>query len=194
MTTRLALKTIRVLAVTAALCAAPTLANGQQDAPAGTAAEPRGPLDRLGLGLGLGLGFQWNVSGPDLVDRASINGNGLTVVDQRSNTTTGVVGELHAFPYKRGQFGVGPFVAVEVGSEQIIRSIGLGVMVGMKLDTRGRGFGLGIGYAAQPARTVLGDEFVENQPAPKGPTGTPLPMRLKVADNGALMGVLAITF
>jgi hypothetical protein len=151
-------------------------------------------LDKLGFGLG--LGFRWNVLSPDLVDEAEIDANGVVRVTKRANTHTGFVVETH-YLVKRNcaaTFGVGPFVAAEAGSDAIITSVSLGVLFAWKVDDHGRGFGLGVGYSAQPAAKVLGPEFVEGQPAPKGPDDKPLPIRLQQRDKGAIQLILSVVF
>jgi hypothetical protein len=160
------------------------------------------------LGFGVGLGVRWNIIGPRIVSDATVDANGIVRVNTRSDTTAGLVLEMHYFPYKPGnatahhwcaQCGIGPFVGVEAGeNNQVISAVGGGLMVGWKLkpdDENSRtGFGLGLGYAAIPAAKTLGDEFVDRQAAPKGPDGKPLPIRFETRDKGSLLFMLSFTF
>lgn len=163
------------------------------------------PLDKLGFGVA--LGFRWNVLKPDLVNDATVDANGIVRVNTRSNTAAGMWLETHYFFTRskngvQSNFGHGPFVGVQAGSDQIIQAVGLGYMVGWKVgdpppagsDKRRMGFGLGFGYAAVPSAKTLGDEFVANQPAPKGPDGKPLPVRFETRDKGSVMVILSVTF
>jgi hypothetical protein len=150
------------------------------------------------MGFGVALALQWNILAPDIVNDASIDANGIVRVNTRANTGPGFMLEGHALPWSKGQWGFGPFVAVQPGgSSQIISSVGAGFMADFKLSTdpkNKQGFGLGFGYASIPAAKTLGDEFVPNQPAPTGPGGTPLPIRFETRDKGAVLFVLSFTF
>jgi hypothetical protein len=158
--------------------------------------------DLKGLGFGVGLGFRWNVFKPDLVDEATVDSNGFVRVTKRVNTSANFLLEMHHFPFtfgnKKGSGkmgGTGPFVAVQPGSNQFVTAIGAGWMVGWKLTDGGRGFGLGLGYAALPAARTLGDEFVEGQLAPTaGPEKTPLAIRYQERDKGSVLVVLSFVF
>jgi len=91
--------------------------------------------------------------------------------------------------------GMGPFVAVQPGTDQVISTVGAGWMIDWKVDATSRkGFGLGLGYAARPQAKTLGDEFVDGKPAPLGPNGQPLPIRFEIRDKGSLLAVLSFTF
>ena len=156
--------------------------------------EDNGTSSLDALGFGAGLGFRWNVYEPDIVSEATVDANGIVRVNKRNNTQAGLVLETHYFAYRRSNFGIGPFVAVQTGSENLIESVGLGLMFGWEVNDEGRGFGLGFGYSAQPRAKVLGPEFVENQPAPKNASGQPLAVRLQERDKGAIVAVLSVIF
>jgi len=152
------------------------------------------------LGFGVALSLQWSAFGPAIINDASVDANGIVRVDTRANTSPGFMLEMHylAVKSKSQMTGFGPFVAVQPGgSSQIISAVGAGGMIDWKVgsDPTGRkGFGLGFGYAANPAAKTLGDEFVPNKPAPTGPGGQPLPIRFETRDKGAVLLVLAFTF
>jgi hypothetical protein len=76
-------------------------------------------------------------------------------------------------------WGHGPFVAVQPGTENIIQSIGAGWMIGFKRSNivgkdlardRGDSFNIGFGVMANPNAHVLGDGIEKNQPLPVGET------------------------
>ena len=148
-----------------------------------------------GLGFGVGLGFRWNVLRPDLVSDATVDANGIVRVNTRNNTQAGLLLEMHDFPwtFKGGEIGHGPFAAVQSGSDQVITAAGAGWMFGFKIKDN-KAFGLGIGYAGLPSAKVLGAEFVDGQPAPKGPDGKPLTVRLQQRDKGSVLFVLSFVF
>jgi hypothetical protein len=168
------------------------------------------------LGFGVGLGLSTNVTGPNIVNSATIDANGIVRVNTRANTTAGLILETHYYiwpwpkcvdlPLKpecggvqqadNRRWGTGPFVAVQPGSSQIIAAAGGGWMIGFRREKGAmpNGFGLGVGYEAIPAAQVLGSEFVDGKPAPVGPNGQPLPIRYTTEDKGALLFVLSVTF
>jgi hypothetical protein len=148
------------------------------------------------LGFGAALSLRWNVATPDIVDDAVVDANGIVRVATRSNTNAGFMLESHYLPWmsKKKDFGVGLFVAAQPGGDnQIISAIGMGVAFGWKV-TDTRAFVLGFGYAAIPSAKVLGDEFVADQAAPKGPDGKPLPIRFQQRDKGSVLILMSFVF
>ena len=150
-----------------------------------------------GLGFGVGLGFRWHTGHPDLVSDATIDSNGAVQVNTRNNTTAGLVLEMHHYflPSNHTNFGVGPFVAVQSGTDQVISAAGGGIMLGWKTDAmNNKAFGLGFGYAGIPSAKVMVHGFVEGQkptnPLPPGTTTVPLQTR----DTGAILIVLSLNF
>jgi hypothetical protein len=180
---------------------------------AGSATNSLSASDNLknNFGFGLALGLSANVSGPDIVNNATVDANGIVRVNTRANTSAGFLLETHYFIWPNPPsdtqlqansnqdlrwWGTGPFVAAQPGSSQIISAVGAGWMIGFRRPkgSKPSGFGLGVGYEAIPAAQVLGSEFVNGQPAPKGPNGQPLPIRYETEDKGAMLIVLSITF
>lgn len=161
------------------------------------------------FGFGVALGLSTNVTGADIVNNATIDANGIVRVNTRANTAAGFMLETHYYIWPRPtaamldgtspdtrSWGVGPFVAAQPGSAQIISAVGAGAMIGFRRPkgTTPSGFGLGLGYEAIPAAQVLGNEFVNGQPAPVGPNGQPLSIRYETEDKGALLIVLSVAF
>lgn len=161
------------------------------------------------FGFGVALGLSVNVLGPDIVNNATIDANGIVRVNTRANATAGFMLESHYYVYPRPKptvitgtdvddrtWGMGPFVAAQPGSAQIISAVGAGWMVGFRRPkgTTPSGFGLGFGYESIPAAQVLGSEFVNGQKAPVDANGSPLPIRYETQDKGSVLVVLSVTF
>lgn len=162
------------------------------------------------FGFGIALGLSWNVTGPDIVNSATIDANGIVRVDTRANTNAGFMLETHYYIWPRPtpevladntkpdnrSWGTGPFVAAQPGSSQIISSVGAGWMLGLRRPKGDvpSGFGLGVGYQLIPAAQVLGSEFVNGQKAPVAPDGTPIPIRYETEDKGSVLFILSISF
>jgi hypothetical protein len=162
------------------------------------------------FGFGVALGLAANVTGANIVNNATIDANGFVRVNTRANTSAGFMLESHYLIWPKppspaklradGEdtrwWGVGPFVAAQPGSSQIISAVGAGWMIGFRRPkgSTPSGFGLGIGYEAIPAAQVLGKEFVDGQKAPIGPNGQPLSIRYETQDKGSLLVILSVTF
>jgi hypothetical protein len=148
------------------------------------------------------LGFEHNVYGPDIVTNASIDANGIVRVNTRANTTVGFMLEMHDYwkvwgqpSDKSGEWGLGPFIAIRPGTDQVISAVGAGLMFGRTVDSTGKkGLGFGFGYEAIPQAQVLGAGFVANQPAPLGPNGMPLPLTYQTRDKGSFIAIASFTF
>ena len=97
------------------------------------------------FGFGIALGLSTNVTGPSLVTNATIDANGIVRVNTRANTAAGFLLESHYYIFPRvtddmltgakgdnRSWGIGPFVAAQPGSSQIIRAVGAGVMLGFR--------------------------------------------------------------
>jgi hypothetical protein len=72
---------------------------------------------------------------------------------------------------KANEWGWGPFVAIQSGSNEIVEAIAFGVMWGFKRSgTDNSSWNIGFGAVVDPSTKVLGDGFVPNQPPPAGET------------------------
>lgn len=146
-----------------------------------------------GLKFGVGLSFTSDTGTHDRVEEATVDANGFVRVTKTSNGLARIMLEAHYFfPPKSGKasaggegnWGWGPFVAVQPGSNEIINALGMGILVGWRHDKESnQSFNLGLGYSVDPSTKVLGDEFVEDQLAPKGPDGKPLAVRFKTREQ-----------
>lgn len=161
------------------------------------------------FGFGVALGLSYNATGSDIVTNATVDANGIVRVNTRDNTTAGFMLETHYYVFPRPKpgvilgtdvdqrtWGVGPFVAAQPGTSQVISAVGAGLMLGFRRPkgTTPTGFGLGLGYEAIPAAQVLGGGFVNGQKAPVDSSGSPLPIQYETEDKGALLVVLSVAF
>lgn len=139
-----------------------------------------------GLNFGVGLSLTHDLGGNDRVDSASVV-NGIVRVDNEDNDIARIMLESHYFftpkrPFwfnsniVESQWGWGPFVALQPGTNEIIEAIGLGVMFGFKRKKDENGekdtssWNIGLGLVVDPNVKVLGDGIEENKPLPSGET------------------------
>lgn len=88
----------------------------------------------------------------------------------------------------KDKWGVGPYVAVQPGTNQIIEAISAGVMWGFRYTddkTDKRSWNIALGLSVEPSSKTLGDGFVKNHGAPAGETEVRY-------QNRTLMGVTAL--
>ncbi|MDH3661022.1 MAG: hypothetical protein OEU92_13525 [Alphaproteobacteria bacterium] len=143
-----------------------------------------------GLGFGVGVSLTADISGDQRIESASLDPNGIVRVDKEQSAVAGIILESHyfgdCFAYEKAMFGlkeateayfnegacgIGPFVAIQTGSDDVIDAIGAGFMIGMKRtdnvsDTSS--LNLGIGVIVDPEVTVLGSGIEEDQALPAG--------------------------
>ena len=65
--------------------------------------------------------------------------------------------------------GIGPFAAIQTSGDEVLESIGMGLMVGFKRDARSS-FNVGGGLLLDPTVKTLGDGIRPNEPLPPGET------------------------
>lgn len=141
-----------------------------------------------GLQLGVGLSATYDLGENDRVTEAEVVG-GLVRVTNQDNVRARIMLESHYFFTPATSFlgltknedndgevddpkwGIGPFVAVQPGSNEIIEAIGAGVMVGFRRNNESsNSFNIGIGIAFDPNTRTLGEGIVDGQPLPPGET------------------------
>ena len=155
-----------------------------------------------GLDFGVGLSFTRDDGTRDRIASASLV-NGIVRVEDENNDRARVMLESHYFftpKAKLGrfrvnsddikQFGVGPFVALQPGTDEIIEAIGMGLMVGFRRGDSGQSFNLGLGYVIDPNTRVLGDGLKADQPLPAGETE----IRYKDASQGGFLILSSFSF
>lgn len=135
-----------------------------------------------GLNFGVGVSLTVDVGDNDRVDAASIV-DGLVRIDEESNARARIMLESHYFFTPKGgsdgkflsvvdspNFGVGPFVAIQPGTDEIIEAIGLGVMFGFKRNIKDKSdnssWNIGIGAVVDPNVRTLGSGLTKNEPLP----------------------------
>ncbi|MEK6762739.1 MAG: hypothetical protein AABY96_08495 [Nitrospirota bacterium] len=162
-------------------------------------------------GFGVAIGVVAKAGSRDVIQSATLDPNGIVRVDRDANTTANLLLEGHYFftPEKRflpwafdvapRNWGHGPFVAIQPGTQNIIESIGTGWMFGFKRSSliakdtapgRGDSFNLGFGIMVNPNAQVLGDGIIKNQVLPAGETA----VRLKSTTELGWLFVFSYTF
>ena len=72
-------------------------------------------------------------------------------------------------PLRPVSVGWGPFLSLQSSQEDIVDSIGFGLMVGLRQGTD-NAFNIGLGRVLDPNAKSLAEGFVDGQPAPPGAT------------------------
>lgn len=156
-----------------------------------------------GLKLGVGLSLTHDLGENDRVDSASVV-NGIVRVESENNDVVRIMLESHFFfpqekdfplfgRVKGNQWGWGPFVAIQPGSNEIIDAIGFGVMVGFKRTSDpsdASSWNIGMGFVVDPNVKVLGDGIQADQPLPPGETE----VRFKEKSQWGLLIITSFTF
>ncbi len=149
-----------------------------------------------GLDFGVGLSFSVDIGVRDRIVSATLVDN-LVRIEDENNDRARVMLESHYFftpgvgsaigdgeDVKLARWGIGPFVALQPGTDEVIEAVGMGVMVGFRRGQTGQSFNVGLGYVVDPNTRVLGDGIVKNKPLP----GNETEIRFKdVAQTGWLI-------
>ncbi|MDP1028202.1 hypothetical protein Q5H91_13340 [Sphingomonas sp. KR1UV-12] len=148
-----------VLTIAGLLVSAPAVAQQATDA------------DWSKFKLGAGLSFTLDVGKLDRISEAVIVDGKVRVTHQNNGRARIMLEGHHFFASNSAKTGVGPFIAVQPGSSEIIEAIGMGVMIGFRHNTKStQSFNIGVGIVLDPNTRVLGDGFRENQPPPGNET------------------------
>lgn len=154
----------------------------EEEAKKATIREDEATRKFAGLNLGVGLTFTINVGELNRVEEAVV-ANGVVRVTKENNNPPRVMLESHYFftPHSCLLFfipirsnsdrmcGVGPFVGIQNGSDEIIQAIGAGIMFGFRRAKDSKdSFNIGIGAVADTKTKVLGNGIVENEKLPDG--------------------------
>ena len=159
------------------------------DAPKGTGLSTAARDEFLkgwqGWGFGVALSTTFDAGGEDRIEAVSLDEADIVRVDKETNVLARLGLELHYFgdclgwlgrivdPWiGEGDCGIGPFVAVQPGQDEIIDAVGFGIMTGFKRPGRdnNNSFNIGLGAIVDPNVTVLGTDVRENEPLPAGET------------------------
>jgi len=144
-----------------------------------------------GFGFGVGASLTLDLGNDDRVGSASVDANNIVRIDDEDNAIARIILETHYFGncsnyaptiissrfnnwLGDGRCGVGPFVAIQPGENDIIDAIGFGLMAGFQRPNQpaddNTSFNIGIGVIVDPDATVLGSGISENAPLPDGET------------------------
>jgi hypothetical protein len=134
-----------------------------------------------GINFGVGISITKDIGDRNRIESASLDENGIVRVDKETNDISRVMLESHYFfvPEKKkflgftpaGQWGHGPFIALQPGTDEIIEAIGFGWMVGFRRSQDNTdSWNIGFGYIVDPSVKSLGDGVEENRPLPAGET------------------------
>jgi hypothetical protein len=159
--------------------------------------------------FGVAIGVIAKAGERDLVQSATVDANNIVRVERDNNTRANFLLEAHYFfepdaelwgtGLKHNQWGWGPFVAIQPGTQNIVEAVGVGLMIGFKraalmakekAPERGDSFNLGMGLLVNPNAQVLGDGIVANQPLPAGETD----VRLKTTTELGWLFVFSYSF
>ncbi|MFN3931383.1 MAG: hypothetical protein ACK4JY_06490 [Brevundimonas sp.] len=130
-----------------------------------------------GLDLGVGLSVTFDLGDDERVEEAELI-NGIVRVTDENDSRARIMLESHFFftpdhsflNVAAGDWGIGPFVAVQPGTDEIIEAAALGVMIGFRRPDTGDSFNVGLGLAIDPDTRMLGDGLVADQALPVGET------------------------
>jgi len=142
-----------------------------------------------GIDFGVGVSFSYDLGGELRVREAELV-NGIVRVTEADNARARLILESHYFftPAGRSIFGlqntaasegssaannwgIGPFIALQPGSDAIIDAIGGGLMMGFRRPGEGDdSFNFGIGVLYDVDVRTLGPGIEANQPLPDGET------------------------
>ncbi len=88
-------------------------------------------------------------------------------------------------------WGIGPFIAVQPDSSNIIDAIGAGLMIGLRRPgSDNQSFNFGIGYLVDVNAQILGEGIVANEPLPEDEDG----IRFQDRAQGGVMLITSYTF
>jgi hypothetical protein len=154
-----------------------------------------------GINFGVGLTLTIDVGVHDRVENAEVV-NGVVRVTEEYNDIPRIMLETHYFflpkhyflgmdSVKPNEWGIGPFVGIQNGSNEIIEAIGGGVMLGFRRSEMTKdSFNIGVGFVVDPSAKVLGDGIEENKPLPAGETQ----VRYKKTSQGGILLITSYAF
>ena len=163
---------------------------------------------------GAGVGLTVAPSGKDRIDDAAVV-NGKIVVTQQNTNAARLMFEFHQLfttnvltqkgrdaaqleiaqceenPLRCPMYGIGPFLAVQTSPDDLIASVGAGIMMGLRNDPRKTtSFNFGIGVQWDSKVKTLAKGFVAGQPLPKDEKE----IRFKESGEARLMVAFSLAF
>jgi hypothetical protein len=141
----------------------------------------------FGLKFGAGVSLVSSLGRKHAIREAELDANKIVRIKAEDTSSVGYLLEAHYFVTPNysflgidnitaGKWGIGPFVAVQAGSDKSLTGIGFGLMLGFKqLSTipppvAGLSWNIGVGALYDPSVKVLGAGITANQPLPAGET------------------------
>ncbi|WP_423604173.1 hypothetical protein [Sphingomonas sp. MS122] len=170
-----------------------------------------------GIEFGVGVSFTADLGSRDRIGEAMLDPNGIVRVKDENNGRARIMLESHYFFTPCGRvfginglgrnectiengrvksrapasWGIGPFVALQPGDENVIEAIGMGFMIGFRKNPETtQSFNFGIGYVVDPNTRVLGDGVLQDQPLPVGETE----IRYKETAQSGLLFLASFSF
>lgn len=150
-----------------------------QNAPSNTEADTREAENRQefgGLSWGAGVSVTFDLAGLERISDAEVVAGVVRVKDE-DDVRARIMLESHYFFTDRpgfglaaGDWGHGPFFALQPGTDDIVEAAALGWMVGFRQKGSDKSFNIGLGVAVDPNVRTLGDGVVRDQPLPAGET------------------------
>jgi len=136
-------------------------------------------------GLKFGAGVSVSSTGrKGAIRDATVDSRGIVRVTREDTSSVGYLLEAHYFftpdvaflgmENLKGNWGIGPFVAVQAGSDKALSGIGFGLMLGFRrlitepAPVSGLSWNIGVGALYDPSVKVLGAGMVPDQPLPAG--------------------------
>lgn len=141
-------------------------------------------LEKLfGFKFGVGVSVTTNRRKNAIKD-ASVDSNRIVRVTREEDSSIGYLLEAHYFfvpdrPFLNlatGNWGIGPFVAIQAGNESALSGLGFGLMIGFRqlgsslVPGSNLSWNFGIGAIYDPSIKVLGNGIVADRPLPAGET------------------------
>lgn len=134
-----------------------------------------------GIDFGGGISFTLDVGTSDRISDAALV-NGIVRVNDENNGRARIMLESHYFFTPRAnidfldlrntrdekQWGWGPFIALQPGTDDVIEAVGMGVMFGARRGAGDDSFNLGFGVVVDPNTRILGEGLRANKPLPAG--------------------------
>lgn len=160
-----------------------------------------GEREFAGLNFGVGISLTFDTGMNSRVKAASIV-DGIVRIDNEDDKLTRVMLESHYFflpdtdflgidSMPSGRWGIGPFVALQPGTDEIIEAMGVGIMLGFRRpEESGQSWNIGVGYVTDPNVNILGEGFIENEPPPGNETA----IRLKEISQDGWMMLFSFSF
>jgi hypothetical protein len=139
-------------------------------------------LEKLfGFKFGIGAAITTNRRSNAIKD-AVVDSKGIVRITRQDDTSVGYVLEAHYFfvperPFLNlttGNWGIGPFVAIQGGNEKALSGLGFGLMIGFRqpntslISNTNLSWNFGIGAIYDPSIKVLGNGLVADRPLPAG--------------------------